>query len=92
MTRLVPVDDAVLEQLVDAAVSDAAADDVTPPLTPGPAWSAERVAWLRAFHRSGERTWAVVVEASRTSPALRVEAGRGTCRYSGNDTDQYPTR
>ncbi|MGX5358201.1 GNAT family N-acetyltransferase [Kocuria sp. KH4] len=43
---------------------------MTPPLTAGRAWTSERVAWLRNFHRvrraglagpSGEATWAVVV-------------------------------
>lgn len=67
---LVAVRDAVLEQLVQAATSDASADDVTPPLTAGEAWTAVRVGWLRDFHRdrragldgtTGEATWAVVL-------------------------------
>jgi len=67
--RLVAVDDAVLGQLVVAATTDAAADEVTPPLTAGPGWSVERVDWLRRYHRDrrpgldgplGEATWAVV--------------------------------
>lgn len=66
---LVPVDDDVLDALVQAATTDAAAGEVTPPLTPDPAWTPERVAWLRAFHRDrraglagplGEATWAVL--------------------------------
>ena len=61
----------MLEQPVAAATSDAAADEVTPPLTPGDDWTPERVAWLRAFHvdrRAGllstarEATWAVLVD------------------------------
>lgn len=68
---LVAVDEVVLGALVHAATKDAAADEVTPPLTAGPAWTAPRVAWLRAFHRDrraglagacGEATWAVVVD------------------------------
>ena len=71
--ELVAVDDDVLDQLVAVAVADAAAAEVTPPLTPGPAWTAERVDWLREFHRdrrSGldgprrEATWAVVVDGA----------------------------
>ncbi|MBO0895836.1 MULTISPECIES: GNAT family N-acetyltransferase [Arthrobacter] len=67
---LVPVDDVVLRQLVRAAVTDATADEVTPPLTPGPSWTVARVDWLRAYHQrcrdgltgaAGEATWAVVV-------------------------------
>lgn len=68
---LVPVDDDVLETLVQAATSDAAADEVTPPLDPGGTWTAARVAWLRDFHRDRRSgldgparaaTWAVVVD------------------------------
>ena len=66
---LAPVTDARLPLLVAAALAGAAADDVTPPVTPGPAWTEERVEWLRAFHRDRraglagprqESTWAVV--------------------------------
>lgn len=68
---LVAVDEIVLEQLVQAATTDAAADDVTPPLTAGGAWTPCRVAWLRSFHRdrrtgssgpAGEATWAVTAD------------------------------
>lgn len=67
---LVAVDDTVLAQLIRAATTDARADEVTPPLTVGRAWTSERVAWLRDFHRvrraglggpAGEATWAVAV-------------------------------
>lgn len=46
---LVPVDEAVLAELVLAATTDADPDEVTPAL--GRGWTAERVDWLRAFHR-----------------------------------------
>lgn len=46
---LVVVDDAVLDRLVQVAITDAAPDDVTPSL--GPGWTDERIEWLRAFHR-----------------------------------------
>jgi RimJ/RimL family protein N-acetyltransferase len=68
---LVAVDDTVLAQLVRAATTDALADEVTPPLTAGRAWTTERVAWLGEFHRvrraglagpTAEATWAVVVD------------------------------
>lgn len=61
----------MLEWLVGAALADAAADEVTPPLTAGPAWTPERVAWLRAHHlccrsgldgEAGEATWAVLLD------------------------------
>jgi hypothetical protein len=67
---LIAVDEVVLEQLVQAAVSDASADEVTPPLTAGAEWTPARVEWLERFHRdrraglsgpAAEATWAVVV-------------------------------
>jgi RimJ/RimL family protein N-acetyltransferase len=67
---LIAVDEEALEQLVHAAVSDASADEVTPPLNAGAEWTPARVAWLETFHRdrragisgaTGEATWAVVV-------------------------------
>ena len=70
MPELIPVDDAVLDQLVDAAITDASADEVTPPLSAANEWTPERIAWLRDYHRAnrtglagptGEATWAVVV-------------------------------
>lgn len=69
---LVTVDDVVLAQLVHVATTRADADEVTPPVTAGPAWTPERVAWLQAFHRDrragldgnlDEATWAVAVDA-----------------------------
>ena len=68
---LTAVDEVVLEQLVLAATTDAAADEVTPPLTEGPGWTATRVTWLRSFHRgcrasldgpAREATWAIGVD------------------------------
>ncbi len=67
---LVAVDEPTLAQLLHAAVTEAAVDEVTPPLTPGDVWSDARIAWLKDFHRnrvggltgaSGEATWAVLV-------------------------------
>lgn len=68
---LVAVDETVLAQLVHAATTETEADEVTPPLTVGRAWTPARIAWLREFHRARrdglagpirEATWAVVVE------------------------------
>ncbi|MEP7088820.1 MAG: GNAT family N-acetyltransferase [Nocardioidaceae bacterium] len=68
---LVTVDHIVLEALVWAAITDATADEVTPPLTAGPGWTPIRIAWLRDFHgerRAGldgparEATWAITVD------------------------------
>ncbi|MEV1132396.1 GNAT family protein [Agromyces sp. NPDC049794] len=47
--ELITVDEVVLSRLVEVATTDAAPDDVTPPL--GDGWTPDRVEWLRAFHR-----------------------------------------
>lgn len=73
VVRLRPVDDDVLARLVTAALTDAAPDDVTPPLTPGEDWTPERIEWMRRLHVQrrpgldgplGEATWAVDVDGS----------------------------
>lgn len=69
--ELAPVDDIVPQQLIRAAITEARADEVTPPLTPGPSWTPKREAGLRNYHHrcrtgltgpAGEATWAVVVK------------------------------
>ena len=68
---LMPVDEQRLAELVAVATSAAAANEVTPPLTPGHDWTPTRVRWLEEYHRqrrggldgpAGEATWAVVAE------------------------------
>ena len=84
---LVDVDDDVLAQLVHVATTGAAADEVTPPLTSCSAWTPERTAWLRDYHRDrrtgldgplGEVTWAVAVDGTVVGGArLRWTADPG---------------
>ena len=66
--RLVDVDEIVLDESVRVAVTDASAEEVTPPLTAGAAWTEARITWLRDYHRDRraglagpheESTWAV---------------------------------
>jgi RimJ/RimL family protein N-acetyltransferase len=66
--RLRAIDDDVLARMVTAARTDAAPDEVTPPLTPGGAWTPERIQWMERLHRerragldgpAGEATWAI---------------------------------
>lgn len=66
---LVDVDELILDRLVNAAITDAAANEVTPPVTTGDQWSPTRIAWLKDFHRPrrtglsgpvGEATWAIL--------------------------------
>jgi RimJ/RimL family protein N-acetyltransferase len=68
--QLVPIDADVLARLVEAATSDAAPDEVTPPIA-GDHWGPERIEWLCGFHRDrrqglegplGEATWAVSLD------------------------------
>ena len=77
MIDLAPVTEARLPLLVAAALAGAAADDVTPPVSPGPQWTGERVEWLQAFHRDRreglagpgqESTWAVVDVGDDSGP------------------------
>ena len=65
---LVEVDEAVLADMVDAAIHDAEPDEVTPPIDDGTEWTDARLDWLRDMHRTrrgglagpvGEATWAV---------------------------------
>jgi RimJ/RimL family protein N-acetyltransferase len=78
--ELVPVDEDVLTRLVDAAISDAAPDEVTPPIA-ADRWGPERIEWLRRFHRDrrqglhgplGEATWAVSLDGAVVG-AVRLE-------------------
>lgn len=66
---MVDVDEAVLDELVEVATTDASANEVTPSLTGGDSSTEARVAWLWDFHRDRragldgpkrESTWAVV--------------------------------
>lgn len=78
-----PVDDDLLPRLVDVAVSDAAADEVTPPLGDrSNSWTPQRVSWFEDYHRAcraglgGERreaAWAVCVEGAPVG-CVRLQA------------------
>jgi RimJ/RimL family protein N-acetyltransferase len=77
---LVDIDDAVLDEMVDAARTVLNANEVTPPLTPGEAWTPERIEWLRRLHRdcragldgpAGQATWAIT-DAGRVVGAVRL--------------------
>lgn len=83
---LAPVDEQLLARLVVVATSDADVSEVTPPLTPGDAWTPERLAWFEDYHRSrrggltsaeGEVTWAV----------LEAGAPVGSVRLKRTETD-----
>jgi len=97
---LVTVDHTVLEQLVEAATTDATADEVTPALTAGPAWTPTRIAWLRDFHgdrRAGldgparEATWAITVD-QRVVGSLSAPSAHGAARHAGDRSVADPQR
>lgn len=66
--ELVFVDEEVLDELVTVATTDAAPDEVTPPL--GEGWTPDRVEWLRAFHRQRRRGLA---GGNEETAAIRVD-------------------
>jgi RimJ/RimL family protein N-acetyltransferase len=89
---LVDVDEAVLAEMIDAAVSDAAPDEVTPPFDDGGAWSETRLDWMRDLYRSRragldgperEATWAICHDG-RVVGAVRLKrTGDGTVLETG---------
>ena len=65
---LLDVSEDVLEQLLELALRDADADEVTPPLGTTAGWNTDRISWFREFHRAaaagldgpaGQKTWAI---------------------------------
>jgi len=78
---LVHVDEDTINKLVHAALTDADANEVTPPIEQANRWSPVRVAWLRSFHRDrrpgldgplAEETWAIV-EDGHVQGSLRLK-------------------
>ena len=65
---LLDVTEAVLEQLLELALRDADADEVTPPLGAAAGWNTDRISWFREFHRAAaagldgparQKSWAI---------------------------------
>ncbi|SDK82946.1 Acetyltransferase (GNAT) domain-containing protein [Arthrobacter sp. ov407] len=65
---LLDVSEGVLEELLELALGDADADEVTPPLGSTPGWNTDRISWFREFHRAsaagldgpaGQKSWAI---------------------------------
>ena len=66
--ELLDVSEAVLEQLLELALRDADADEVTPPLGETAAWNTDRISWFREFHHAAaagldgpaqQKSWAI---------------------------------
>jgi RimJ/RimL family protein N-acetyltransferase len=88
---LADVGEAMLEQLLELAQQDAAADDVTPPLGTGSGWNTERRDWFRAYHRAaaagldgpaGEKSWAVLWDG-RPAGSVRLKLTGETTAETG---------
>ncbi|MDQ0756541.1 GNAT family N-acetyltransferase [Arthrobacter sp. B3I4] len=65
---LVDVTEPVLEMLLSAALHDADADEVAPPLGTAGGWNTERISWFREYHLAAaagldgpaqQKTWAI---------------------------------
>ncbi|BCW71160.1 GNAT family N-acetyltransferase [Arthrobacter sp. NicSoilB8] len=65
---LIDVTEAVLEQLLELALREADADEVTPPLGTAAGWNTDRISWFREFHRAAaagldgparQKSWAI---------------------------------
>ncbi|RBM19058.1 GNAT family N-acetyltransferase [Streptomyces sp. PT12] len=85
--RLVPLDEASLGRLLDAAVEGADPLDVMPPVAGAPGWTRQRRAAFVEFHRSRglaaepvESTYAVMVGDGEVVGAARLEPVAGQPR------------
>ncbi|WP_457962335.1 GNAT family N-acetyltransferase [Arthrobacter sp. D1-29] len=85
--RLADVDEAMLEQLMALAMTDASPDEVTPPLGSGAGWNTERIDWFRAYHRAAaagldgaaqEKSWAVLCDGSAAGSVRLKRTGPAT--------------
>lgn len=79
--ELLDVNEEVLAALLDLALTDAAADEVTPPLGATSGWNAERIGWFRDYHRAaaagldgpdGQKSWAVSF-GGRVAGSIRLK-------------------
>lgn len=92
---LVDVDEAVLAEMIDAAVRDAAPDEVTPPLDPpldDGGWSEARQDWVRQLHRdrragldgpAREATWAICQDGRVVGATRLKHTGDGNVLETG---------
>jgi RimJ/RimL family protein N-acetyltransferase len=79
--ELLDVTEEILEKLLDVALTDAAADDVTPTLGATPGWNAERIGWFLNYHRAAaagldgpaaQKSWAISCDG-RLAGSIRLK-------------------
>jgi ribosomal-protein-alanine N-acetyltransferase len=84
LVELLDVTDHVLEELLEVALTDAAPDDVTPPLWETDGWNPERIGWFRDYHRgaaagldgpAAQKTWAICSDG-RIAGSIRLRRAR----------------
>ena len=94
---LLDVTEAVLEQLLELALRDADADEVTPPLGAAAGWNTDRISWFREFHRAAaagldgparQKSWAISCDG-QLAGSIRLQrkeaepAGVGPAEVAG---------
>ncbi len=84
---LVDVDELTLDWLVNAAVSDASATEVTALVTTGDDWSSTRIAWLKDFHRNRRDGLAGLRVKSRGPSWLATRLWVGSTQAHGGARD-----
>ena len=73
--QLLDVTAEILEELLDVAVTDAAPDDVTPPLGDADGWNPDRIRWFRDYHRALPPGW-----TAREPEGVGDQLRRADCR------------
>lgn len=81
---LLDVTESVLEQLLELALRDADADEVTPPLGTAAGWNTDRISWFREFHRAAaagldgparQKSWAISCDGQLAGSIRLMRAG-----------------
>ena len=79
--ELLDVNEEVLAALLELALKDATADEVTPPLGASSGWNEDRISWFRDYHRAaaagldspaGQKSWAVSF-GGRVAGSIRLK-------------------
>jgi GNAT superfamily N-acetyltransferase len=84
--ELLDVSEAVLEQLLELALRNADADEVTPPLGETAAWNTDRISWFREFHHAAaagldgpaqQKSWAITCDGQLAGSVRLTRIGPG---------------
>jgi [ribosomal protein S5]-alanine N-acetyltransferase len=84
LVELLDITEDVLEELLEVALTDAAPDDVTPPLGETDGWNPERIGWFRDYHRAAaagldgaaaQKTWVISCDG-QIAGSIRLRRAR----------------